>query len=174
MERKIGSGRKGTVDEEEYLLQSLTKLVEKFAATKGVFLRGHRVFLGGLIIFSPMCQGEVRSLLPHLFQFTDEHREEGLNLQQEVGDFEQEIQDALDEIWARTPAEGDEPEQIGWATRMAEIEKSKAVNPLDKVPKPDLSQTKDWRLKLMDHFDHKQVLDGAGRVSFGGANGSVS
>jgi len=99
-----------------------------------------------------MCQGEVRSLLPHLFQFTDEHREEGLNLQQEVGDFEQEIQEALDEIWARTPGEGvEEPEQIGWATRMAEIEKRKAINPLDKVPKPEHSQTKDWRLKLMDH-----------------------
>lgn len=97
-----------------------------------------------------MCQDEVRSLLPHMFQFTDEHREEGFNLQGEVGDFEQEIQEALDEIWARTPsAEGDEePGQIGWAARMAEIEKSKAVNPLDKVPKPDLSQAKDWRVKL--------------------------
>jgi elongator complex protein 1 len=44
MERKIGSGRKGTVDEEEYLLKSITKLVEKFAVTKGESLRGHRVF----------------------------------------------------------------------------------------------------------------------------------
>lgn len=153
MERKIGSGRKGTVDEEEYLLKSITKLVEKFAVTKGASLRGHRVFAVRSDNTFPMCQGEVRSLLPHLFQFTDEHREEGLNLQQEVGDFEQEIQEALDEIWARTTsAEGDEePEQIGWAARMAEIERSKAINPLDKVPKPDLSQAREWRLKLMDH-----------------------
>jgi elongator complex protein 1 len=153
MERKIGSGRKGTVDEEEYLLKSITKLVEKFAVTIGMSLRGHRVFAARSDHIFPMCQGEVRSLLPHLFQFTDEHREEGLHLQREVGDFEQEIQEALDEIWARTPfAEGDEePEQIGWAARMAEIERSKAINPLDKVPKPDLSQAKDWRVKLMDH-----------------------
>ena len=38
MERKIGSGRKGTVDEEEYLLKSVSKLVEKFAVTKGMLL----------------------------------------------------------------------------------------------------------------------------------------
>ena len=35
MERKVGSGRKGTVDEEEYLLKSITKLVEKFTAMQG-------------------------------------------------------------------------------------------------------------------------------------------
>lgn len=35
MERKVGSGRKGTVDEEEYLLKSVTKLVDKFLMTQG-------------------------------------------------------------------------------------------------------------------------------------------
>lgn len=35
MERKVGSGRKGTVDEEEYLLKSITKLVGKFTAMQG-------------------------------------------------------------------------------------------------------------------------------------------
>ena len=34
-ERKIGSGRKGTVDEEEYLLKSMTKLVDRFSGTRG-------------------------------------------------------------------------------------------------------------------------------------------
>ena len=34
MERKIGSGRKGTVDEEEYLLKSITKLVVRWTATQ--------------------------------------------------------------------------------------------------------------------------------------------
>lgn len=33
MERKVGSGRKGTVDEEEYLLKSITKLVGRFNGT---------------------------------------------------------------------------------------------------------------------------------------------
>jgi elongator complex protein 1 len=35
MERKIGSGRKGTVDEEEYLLKSLTKLADRLTTTQG-------------------------------------------------------------------------------------------------------------------------------------------
>ena len=38
LERKVGSGRKGTVDEEEYLLKSVTKLVARFNTTKGMSL----------------------------------------------------------------------------------------------------------------------------------------
>jgi len=94
------------------------------------------------------CQGEVRGLLPHLFQFTDAHREEGLELQNDLATFEAELKAALEEIWAR-PAEN-EGEPDGWATRMAEVEKSRAINPLDKVPKPDVSQVKDWRVNLLD------------------------
>ncbi len=40
MERKVGSGRKGTVDEEEYLLRSVTKLVTRFNTTQGTSLFG--------------------------------------------------------------------------------------------------------------------------------------
>lgn len=39
MERKVGSGRKGTVDEEEYLLKSITKLVGRFSTTQSKFFR---------------------------------------------------------------------------------------------------------------------------------------
>ena len=35
LERKVGSGRKGTVDEEEYLLKSVVKLVDRFKITQG-------------------------------------------------------------------------------------------------------------------------------------------
>lgn len=35
MERKVSSGRKGTVDEEEYLLKSLTKLTIKLSEAQG-------------------------------------------------------------------------------------------------------------------------------------------
>jgi elongator complex protein 1 len=35
MERKVGSGRKGTVDEEEYLLKSLTKLASRLVTAQG-------------------------------------------------------------------------------------------------------------------------------------------
>lgn len=35
MERKVGSGRKGTIDEEEYLLKSIGKLVPRFDTVQG-------------------------------------------------------------------------------------------------------------------------------------------
>jgi hypothetical protein len=39
LERKAGSGRKGTVDEEEYLLKSVSKLVGRFNTTQGRIFR---------------------------------------------------------------------------------------------------------------------------------------
>jgi len=124
MERKVGSGRKGTVDEEEYLLKSVTKLVDRFL----------------------MTEAETRSLLPHLLQFTVEHREEGLRLQNEVEAFEVELRECIEEIWTRPVEVG---VSDGWAAKMAkmaEVERDKVVNPLDKVAKPDLFQGKDWRM----------------------------
>ncbi|KAK7691913.1 hypothetical protein QCA50_005318 [Cerrena zonata] len=127
MERKVGSGRKGTVDEEEYLLKSVSKLVTRFNTT----------------------QNEATSLLPHLFQFTEEHREEGLTLQQEIIDFAEELKQAVDEIWKKKSIddEGAETTDGGWAARMEEYEKQRQVDPLDKVTKPDLVK-RDWNPKL--------------------------
>lgn len=89
-------------------------------------------------------------MLPHLFQFGDTYREEGLELQRDVADFEVEVQAAVDEIWVRPAEEDVETAPEGWAARMAEIEKSKAINPIDKVPKPDTSKLKEWRVNLLD------------------------
>lgn len=72
-----------------------------------------------------------------------EHREEGLRLQNEVEAFEVELKECIEEIWTR-PVEVDVSD--GWAAKMAEVERNKAVNPLDKVAKPDLFQGKDWRM----------------------------
>ena len=38
MERKIGSGRKGTIDEEEYILKSIGKLVTRFDTLQGTLI----------------------------------------------------------------------------------------------------------------------------------------
>lgn len=129
-ERKVGSGRKGTVDEEEYLLKSIAKLVERFTA----------------------AQGEARNLLPHLFQITPDHRREGQELQKEISDFEAEFRVAVEDIWARPVTGGDAevPAPDTWLTRMEEAEKKKQINPIDKVSKPDLSQGKGWRMNLFD------------------------
>lgn len=87
--------------------------------------------------------------MPHLLQFTAEHRVEGLGLQNEVEAFEVELKEAIEEIWTR-PAEDNTGIPDGWASRMAELERNKAVNALDKVEKPAISLGKEWRVKLFD------------------------
>lgn len=99
-------------------------------------------------------QGEARNLLPHLFQITPDHRREGQELQKEINDFEAEFRVAVEDIWARpvTTTDGDAevPAPDTWLTRMEEAEKKKQINPIDMVPKPDLSQGKGWRMNLFD------------------------
>ncbi|EIW80500.1 pol II transcription elongation factor [Coniophora puteana RWD-64-598 SS2] len=124
MERKVGSGRKGTVDEEEYLLRSVTKLVSRFTAV----------------------QGEVSRLLPHLFQFSAEHRVEGLALQADAAAFQDELTRAIDEIWKRP--EGDAETEDSWAARMQQKEKERQVDPLQRVSRPEIPGA-DWGLKLL-------------------------
>ncbi|KAF6761197.1 pol II transcription elongation factor [Ephemerocybe angulata] len=131
-ERKVSSGRKGTVDEEEYLLKSLIKLVDRFTVTRG----------------------EVRNLLPHLYEFGGEYREEGLSMQADVTEFEQELKETIEEVWTR-PAEGDvdgatASAEDTWAARMAEVERNRHINPLDKVSKPEVIRADKWRINLYE------------------------
>ncbi|TFK25707.1 pol II transcription elongation factor [Coprinopsis marcescibilis] len=128
-ERKVSSGRKGTVDEEEYILKSLTKLAARFASSRD----------------------DARRLLPHLFRFSDEYRQEGLELQQEVAQFETELKEALEEIWAKPLVEDEDgPLPDSWAARMAEAEKNRQINPIDRVPKPDTLRNDKWRIDLYE------------------------
>ncbi|KAF9222466.1 pol II transcription elongation factor [Gyrodon lividus] len=124
MERKVGSGRKGTVDEEEYLLKSMSKLVTRCAAT----------------------QAEVKKLLPHLLQLSKEHRAEGTALQQEFSAFDQELREAVGEIWEKP---GEEPGPMdSWVARMQEKEKERQIDPIERVPKPEM-QAVEWGLRLL-------------------------
>jgi len=124
LERKVGSGRKGTIDEEEYLLKSITKLVGRFNTT----------------------HNDAERLLPHLFQFTSEHRQEGIELQRQVSDFSSELRKAVDSIWKKQDDEEvTTPE--GWAARMQDYEKQRHIDPLEKVVKPELNR-KEWNTKL--------------------------
>ncbi|KAH7883327.1 pol II transcription elongation factor [Phlebopus sp. FC_14] len=126
MERKIGSGRKGTVDEEEYLLKSVSKLVTRYTAT----------------------QGEVKKLLPHLLHLSKEHRAEGNALQRECGAFEKQLRDAVEEIWKKPAKTGEASTVETWATRMQEKEKEQLIDPLERVPKPEVEAV-EWGLKLL-------------------------
>lgn len=87
---------------------------------------------------------EARGLLPHLLQFTEEHYEEGLSMQQLLNQFQSELKDALDEIWTRPP---EETPVDSWASRMIGAEKGRKTNPIDRVTKPDLPGS-DWRICL--------------------------
>ncbi|KAJ3966250.1 IkappaB kinase complex IKAP component [Lentinula raphanica] len=139
MERKVGSGRKGTIDEEEYLLRSIGKLVVRFGTTRN----------------------EAKKLLPHLLKLTSHHCEEGIAMQQEVLELEAELGASVEEIWS-TPTEqtGDEtqtalygPPQDSWAARMEEMEKQRRIDPTKRVPRPeldDLGDGKDWKMKLLE------------------------
>ncbi|RPD57919.1 IkappaB kinase complex IKAP component [Lentinus tigrinus ALCF2SS1-6] len=133
LERKVGSGRKGTVDEEEYLLKSVSKLVARFNTV----------------------QADSSALLPHLLQFTEEHRAEAASLQEELRDFAEELRGTVEEIWKKAPeseeggAESGAPSADSWAARMEAHEKRKNVNPADNIVKPELAK-QEWKLKLPD------------------------
>jgi elongator complex protein 1 len=107
------------------------------------------VLLMFCIFFS--FQGEACNLLPHLFQITPDHRREGQELQKEISDFEAEFRVTVEDIWARPVTDGDAvvPAPDTWQARMEEAEEKK-INPIDKVPKPDLSQGKGWKMNLFD------------------------
>ncbi|KAF7362473.1 polymerase II transcription elongation factor [Mycena venus] len=124
--RKIerNAGRKGTADEEEYLLKSVTKLVGRFTTT----------------------QGDARQLLPHLSQFTPEHDAEGVALQAELAEFEQEFVDAVEEIWKKSAEEVGV--QDSWAQRMEDKAKERQIDPIDRVAKPDPKGNEEWRMKM--------------------------
>ncbi|TCD69585.1 hypothetical protein EIP91_007007 [Steccherinum ochraceum] len=126
MERKVGSGRKGTVDEEEYLLKSITKLVARFSNS----------------------QNDAHNLLPHLLQFTQEHKDEAIELQDEISSFEKKLLEAVEEIWKK-PVEVDGEAQTAdsWAVRMQEHDKRQAVDPMEKVTKPEITK-RVWNAKL--------------------------
>ncbi|KAH0829046.1 IKI3 family-domain-containing protein [Lanmaoa asiatica] len=133
MERKVGSGRKGTVDEEEYLLKSISKLVARWTVTQGPRRRPH--------------SGEVRKLLPHLLQFSKAHRAEGEALQQEFSAFDTELRRVIEEIWKKP---GVEREQFAdsWATRMQEKERDRLIDPVERVQKPEMGVV-EWRIDLL-------------------------
>ncbi|EGO00816.1 hypothetical protein SERLA73DRAFT_50627 [Serpula lacrymans var. lacrymans S7.3] len=126
MERKVGSGRKGTVDEEEYLLKSIAKLVTR----------------------CNMTQGDVSKLLPHLLHLSNEHRTEGKELQDDMGKFQVELRNAVEEVWTR-PGENAEPNPDDtWAARMQKKEGERLTDPIERVVKPEMSLP-DWGLRLL-------------------------
>jgi elongator complex protein 1 len=159
IERKIGSGRKGTIDEEEYLLKSITKLVTRFDGVQGSL----KICNGPYGIYLMFLLAEVSSLLPHLTCFSTEHREEARSLQTELSEFSDELQRALDEVWAPPKApEGIEASNEfradSWAARMAETaRRNERRDPRERVQKPEVGMNSpssknpsDWKVNLLE------------------------
>jgi elongator complex protein 1 len=102
-------GRKGTVDEEEYILQSFVKLVAR------------------LEVF----RGDAARLLRHLVLFSKDHREAGKVLQNTLQSFEQGLRDTIELAWPPLSAEDREKEEIH---REVEARENRSANL--KVGKP--------------------------------------
>ncbi|KAI5988054.1 pol II transcription elongation factor [Pisolithus albus] len=125
MERKVGSGRKGTVDEEEYILKSVTKLVARCS----------------------VVQADVKKVLPPLLHFSELHRSEACIAQQEMESFEKELRDSIEEIW-RSPSTTENSAPDSWSNRMLAKEKQQLMDPRERVPKP-VVEGGDWGIKLL-------------------------
>lgn len=98
---------------------------------------------------------EATHLLPHLLQFAPAHHAEALSLQSEIAAFASELATALEEIWTKPkdkdPESGEaiEPTPEGWATRMAEYERQRRIDPMEKVARPELGKS-EWSGRLAE------------------------
>ena len=96
--------------------------------------------------------GEAGKLLPHMVQFTNEHREEGKALQVELVAFQEELSRAIEEVWTR-PAESKNATNGTDATVVNPLpgagEMAKPQDPLDKIPKPQIVEPT-WRVVLWE------------------------
>ena len=158
MERKVGSGRKGTVDEEEYLLKSLTKLAGRFVTAQGasppfrfLFKKAERRVLKS-ICYGWVLLDETAALVPHLLRFTPLHRTAARELKNEVSAFLREMTEAFDEVWPTTTEDAEtasaEPSD-SWAMRIAEREKDRE-RAIKAITKPELRAVGSWCTKLLD------------------------
>jgi hypothetical protein len=84
---------------------------------------------------------EAGKLLPHLFMFSEEHREEGKGLQRDILRFQNEFKDMVDDVWTDSPPPpplaGDEP-----ATSDI-VDGSNKIRP----PKP-LTSAQNWTIRF--------------------------
>lgn len=75
-------------------------------------------------------------------------------MQADATSFEQELKETIDEVWTRSGDGEVDPStataEDSWAARMAEVERSKLINPLDKVARPDVIKSDKWRINLYE------------------------
>jgi elongator complex protein 1 len=87
-----------------------------------------------------------------MLQFTDEHREEGKALQEELTAFKGELSRAIEEVWARPPPESESKDVATTSVSQNATgvgEGAKSQDPLDKIAKPQILEPA-WRVTLWD------------------------
>lgn len=134
MDRK--AGRKGTVQEEEYLLQSLTKLISRLEVVEGRFL-----FDDSYCGIFRIILGDARALLPHLLQLGKEHVDAAVSLQQEILDLENQMRTEIDRVWAMR-------EEVMIPINYLEGTAGGTVKLCEKIPKPILLDTP-WKVSWL-------------------------
>lgn len=93
-------------------------------------------------------------LIPHLLQFTPEHRKEAHGLQNELSAFQTELQASLDDVWPTRGGEaGDASGELSvssWAERM-EDKRRERKRAVESIVKPDLGSNElSWRIDILD------------------------
>ncbi|KAG8958698.1 hypothetical protein FRC03_008908 [Tulasnella sp. 419] len=118
-------GKKGTAEEEEYIMQSIVKLVGR---------------LQGL-------QAEASKILPYLLKYSSDHENEGRELQKELIDFEEKLKSAINDVWAESTSDDKQDlpneglEESGLTGR-----KKYGTN---LPPKPEAVFSNEWRVSLL-------------------------
>lgn len=127
------------MEEEEYLLQSLTKLVGRLEAVRGSGPICHSI---GEIVLIFVSYGlfylaECRALLPHMLALSKEHAGEADDLQDEVAGLEAAMRGSIERIW--TEREVDPSDHLEVADGPSQVKL------IDKVPKPSISDVP-WKV----------------------------
>ncbi|KAG8994650.1 hypothetical protein FRB94_009752 [Tulasnella sp. JGI-2019a] len=113
-------GRKGTVEEEAYILESITKMPSRLDEVKG----------------------QAGKLLPYLASFTSEHHAEGKALQKQVLDAEGAISRAIQDAWVlEEEVDGHADEDVG-----ADLAKKVPKPSLSST----ITMATDWKVLLLE------------------------
>lgn len=98
---------------------------------------------------------EVESLLPHLLEFSEEHRVAARALQKEVDAFGTEMRDAVDKLWPPKTARYDDSGNLlpssssatsSWAERMEEKKRMKQ-DAIERIERPEIAAAA-WRIDV--------------------------
>lgn len=83
-------------------------------------------------------------------QFTEEHREEARDLQNEMKAFREQLQEVLSEVWPTKSGDDDEgAPSLSWAERMEE-KKRERKTAVDSITKPALQKCEaEWKVEFL-------------------------